>query len=105
MDSSLGCTRGSVSPVARRGPGGQGVGRASEPPAYRGSVDLPTVAAKRRGLRNRGPAGPDGLAAYSGIAGPGMIADRLRALLDMRDAGLLTEDEYSAKRAELVARI
>jgi len=34
-----------------------------------------------------------------------MIADRLRALLDMRDAGLLTEDEYSAKRAELVARI
>ena len=38
---------GSVSPVARRGPGGRGVGRVSEPPVYEGSIDLPGVARKR----------------------------------------------------------
>ena len=66
--------RGWVSPVARRGPGGQGVGRASELPAVRGKAvphDAPSleafVANRRRwprtplGLRDRrygeGPAG------------------------------------------------
>ncbi|HEY4252133.1 MAG TPA: SHOCT domain-containing protein [Roseomonas sp.] len=33
------------------------------------------------------------------------VTDQLRKLADLRDAGILTEDEFSAKKTELLARI
>ncbi len=33
------------------------------------------------------------------------VAGRMKALNDLRDAGLVTEDEYNAKRADLLASL
>jgi hypothetical protein len=36
---------------------------------------------------------------------PGTAGDSLRRLQDLRDQGLITEGEYSAKRSEILARL
>ena len=52
--------RGSVSPVARRGPGGQGVGRVSEPPASPGMTGTRCEGSKMGGRVRAAPVSPAG---------------------------------------------
>ncbi|PPH99745.1 hypothetical protein C5C95_06270 [Rathayibacter sp. AY1B7] len=46
-------------------------------------------------------------AAHQGTAAPAApdLADQLQKLAGLRDAGVLTEDEFAAKKAELLARM
>jgi len=44
-------------------------------------------------------------AAQSAAAGPQNVLDTIRQLAELRDAGALTEEEFQAKKSELLARI
>jgi hypothetical protein len=44
-------------------------------------------------------------APFIAASGTDDIADQLRKLAELRDVGILTEDEFSAKKAELLARL
>ena len=64
------------------------------PPTGNGRADrTPTVV--------RGPAGPAG----RGPAGPSEIRDRLIELDDLRQRKIISEEEFAAKKAELLSRI
>ena len=73
--------------------------------------------AYRRWVQHRPVTGPDahavpGERARLGSLAPGRrarngggdVAEQLRKLAELRDAGVLTDEEYEAKRAELLAR-
>ncbi|WFB09759.1 DUF4429 domain-containing protein [Streptomyces sp. LX-29] len=75
---------------------------------------LPFAAAVLEAVRAAGPALPSGpgkqpVAAVPAPAparrDPADIADRIRHLGDLHTAGLLTDDEFSAKKAELLAEL
>ncbi|WP_030198773.1 DUF4429 domain-containing protein [Streptomyces sp. NRRL S-87] len=63
---------------------------------------LPFAAAVLHAVRAKGPALPVA-AVRPGRGDPADIADRIRHLGDLHRAGLLTDDEFTAKKAELLA--
>ncbi|MFI8104669.1 DUF4429 domain-containing protein [Streptomyces sp. NPDC086023] len=64
---------------------------------------LPFAAAVLRAVRSRGPALP--VAAVRPRSDPADIADRIRHLGELHSAGLLTDDEFTSKKAELLAQL
>ncbi|MDG4857544.1 DUF4429 domain-containing protein [Streptomyces sp. T-3] len=67
---------------------------------------LPFAAAVLSAVRSCGPAVLDASAAPApGRRDPADIADRIRHLGDLHQAGLLTDEEFSAKKAELLAEL
>ncbi len=64
---------------------------------------LPFAAAVLAAVRARVPAPSP--ASAPARPDPGGIADRIRHLGELHDAGLLTDDEFSAKKAELLAEL
>ncbi|WP_338898478.1 DUF4429 domain-containing protein [Streptomyces sp. TG1A-60] len=65
---------------------------------------LPFAAAVLAAVRSAGPAG----AALAGAVprrDPADIADRIRHLGELHEAGLVTDEEFSAKKAELLAEL
>ena len=66
------------------------------------ALGVPAVeAAERPGARAAGAAPADGPPAMAETA----VVELLHKLGDLRDAGVLTEDEFAAKKAELLRRI
>ncbi|MEV6651016.1 DUF4429 domain-containing protein [Streptomyces sp. NPDC051219] len=63
---------------------------------------LPFAAAVLRAVRDRGPALP---VASATRRAPADIAERIRHLGELHGAGLLTDEEFSAKKAELLAEL
>jgi hypothetical protein len=74
---------------------------------------LPFAAAVLGAVRSGGPAGlSEGAGVVAGAAvipgarrDPADIADRIRHLGDLHDAGLVTDEEFSVKKAELLAEL
>ncbi|WP_030618197.1 DUF4429 domain-containing protein [Streptomyces sclerotialus] len=68
---------------------------------------LPFAAAVLQAVRNAGPAPAPAprRRTLEPHRGPADIADRIRQLGELHDAGLLTDDEFSAKKAELLAEL
>ena len=74
--------------------------------AFAGAVAL--VIAYRRIVQKRGITGPDASAQPTrgiGIAGRDDPSELLRKLTDLRDAGVITPEEFEAKSARLRARV
>ncbi|MFE5872722.1 DUF4429 domain-containing protein [Streptomyces roseifaciens] len=65
---------------------------------------LPFAAAVLQAVRAASPASP-GARVPAARPDPGGIADRIRHLGALHDAGLLTDDEFSAKKAQLLAEL
>jgi hypothetical protein len=63
---------------------------------------LPFAAAVLAAVRDRGG---DAVRVIAGRRDPADIADRIRHLGDLHQAGLVTDDEYRAKKAELLAEL
>lgn len=69
---------------------------------------LPFAAAVLATVRNRttgGPAIPAQVPAAAARRDPADIAERIRHLGELRDAGLVTDEEFTAKKAELLAEL
>ncbi|MEU6115086.1 DUF4429 domain-containing protein [Streptomyces sp. NPDC047117] len=69
---------------------------------------LPFAAAVLQAVRSTGPAPAPAAPARRPLEphrGPADIADRIRQLGELHDAGLLTDDEFSTKKAELLAEL
>ncbi|EME99283.1 DUF4429 domain-containing protein [Streptomyces mobaraensis NBRC 13819 = DSM 40847] len=68
---------------------------------------LPFAAAVLQSVRASSPVpvAPPPSASPAARPDPGAIADRIRHLGDLHSAGLLTDDEFSAKKAELLAEL
>lgn len=57
-------------------------------------------------VRGRVAGGPAPAAAPAAASGPAeTVSDQLRQLGELRDAGVLTQEEFDAKKAELLARM
>ncbi|MFI9200524.1 DUF4429 domain-containing protein [Streptomyces sp. NPDC053048] len=65
---------------------------------------LPFAAAVLAAVRAKAPA-PPVVSVPAARPDPGGIAERIRHLGELHDAGLLTDDEFSAKKAELLAEL
>ncbi|MFE9253671.1 DUF4429 domain-containing protein [Streptomyces sp. NPDC006879] len=65
---------------------------------------LPFAAAVLHAVRERGPAVPV-TAVPAARRDPADIADRIRHLGDLHGAGLLTDDEFTSKKAQLLAEL
>lgn len=98
--------------LLRRGTDGPRPGAADQDPAAvvfgRGyglvHESLPFAAAVLAAVRAKAPVPPSGTVPAA-RPDPGGIAERIRHLGDLHDAGLLTDDEFSAKKAELLAEL
>lgn len=67
---------------------------------------LPFAASVLQAVRSAGPAPvPPPRRTLEPRSGPADIADRIRQLGELHDAGLLTDDEFSTKKAELLAEL
>jgi hypothetical protein len=68
---------------------------------------LPFAAAVLAAVRSAGSAGPGGmaLAATAPRRDPADIADRIRHLGELHQAGLVTDEEFSSKKAQLLAEL
>jgi len=65
---------------------------------------LPFAAAVLAAVREAGPA-PEPVLAGAHRRDPADIADRIRHLGELHEAGLVTDEEFSAKKAELLAEL
>ena len=63
------------------------------------------VLAAVRGGRGAAIPGRPGAASRAGRRDPADIAERIRHLGDLHQAGLVTDEEFSAKKAELLAEL
>jgi len=68
----------------------------------RAMAELVSVVKSRMG---RSAAQPAAVAPVAPIAGQPDLLDAIRKLGELRDAGLLTDDEFQAKKAQLLARL
>ncbi|MEU8648831.1 DUF4429 domain-containing protein [Streptomyces sp. NPDC048737] len=67
---------------------------------------LPFAAAVLSAVRGRGPGTPVAAMAATGPRrGPADVAERIRHLGELHRAGLVTDEEFSAKKAELLAEL
>ncbi|TXS42425.1 DUF4429 domain-containing protein [Streptomyces sp. OR43] len=66
---------------------------------------LPFAAAVLESLRRRQPTPPAAALTSAGHRDPADIAERIRHLGDLHQAGLVTDDEFSAKKAQLLAEL
>ena len=66
---------------------------------------LPFAAAVLAAVRRRGPGARSPAAAGPGRRDPADIAERIRHLGELHQAGLVTDEEFSAKKAELLAEL
>jgi hypothetical protein len=65
---------------------------------------LPFAAAVLAAVREAGPA-PEPVLAGAARRDPADIADRIRHLGELHEAGLVTDEEFSAKKAQLLAEL
>ncbi|UUU34241.1 DUF4429 domain-containing protein [Streptomyces sp. CA-210063] len=66
---------------------------------------LPFAAAVLAAVRSAGPVGAGALGGAGPRRDPADIADRIRHLGELHEAGLVTDEEFSAKKAELLAEL
>ncbi|MET9804648.1 DUF4429 domain-containing protein [Streptomyces sp. NPDC006368] len=66
---------------------------------------LPFAAAVLAAVRESGAASPVPVAVASGRRDPADIAERIRHLGELHQAGLVTDEEFAAKKAELLAQL
>jgi hypothetical protein len=95
------------------GRGGRGVGRPDQDPAAvlfglgYGPVheSLPFAAAVLAAVRSSGPGTPAAAVIPAARRDPAGIAERIRHLGELHRAGLVTDEEFSVKKAELLAEL
>lgn len=66
---------------------------------------LPFAAAVLESVQRSGPAPALALAAATARRDPADIAERIRHLGELRDAGLVTDEEFTSKKTELLAEL
>lgn len=89
------------------GTGGSGtpIPNIADPLAFRSAVNAAMDAKRHQPTLDASPHSPRSPADTANISNGGHLRDRLESLENLRRDGLLSEDEYASKRAEIIAQL